>query len=106
MASMSSFRNGTFEFDGVDPGKYLVEAEAIGGYSCPQAGVRNASVVAGDVNGDGAVDPADLSLVVGRYRRTPGHSEWSSACDLNGDGRVDIRDLVWLGRLIRLPQSG
>lgn len=46
-----------------------------------------ATSVVGDVNGDGAVDAADLSILLGAWGSA------DPAADLNGDGTVDASDL-------------
>ena len=45
----------------------------------------------GDLNGDGAINILDLTLVAANLGRTG-----ENMADLNGDGVVDIRDLVLL----------
>lgn len=47
-----------------------------------------------DVNGDGKVNIADLSLALEYYRAAAGDANWEQAkrADINGDGVVDITD--------------
>jgi hypothetical protein len=49
-----------------------------------------------DVNGDSAVDLADLSLAFYYYQSRSGGANWASAqaADVNSDGVVDMLDLV------------
>jgi hypothetical protein len=49
-----------------------------------------------DVDGDSAVDLADLSLAFYYYQSRSGGANWASAraADVNGDGIVDMLDLV------------
>ena len=56
--------------------------------------VTTATVVPGDVNGDGQVDINDLTIVLANFGQTTGMT-WSTG-DLNGDGRVDFNDLTIL----------
>jgi hypothetical protein len=52
-----------------------------------------ANFAPGDANGDGAIDQADLNLVMGHYNQSGG---WSSG-DFTGDGVVDGADFnTWL----------
>ncbi|NBD25703.1 glycosyl hydrolase [Paenibacillus glycinis] len=50
----------------------------------------------GDVNGDGSLTAADLSLALDHYRATPQAADWSSAwrADVNADGIVDTTDFT------------
>src|SRR6266487_2087044 len=53
----------------------------------------------GDVNMDGCVTIADLSIVALAYHSVPGSPNWNPAADLNNDGSVGVDDLsivaVW-----------
>jgi len=53
----------------------------------------------GDVNMDGCVTIADLSIVALAYHSIPGSPNWNPAADLNNDGSVGVDDLsivaVW-----------
>lgn len=60
--------------------------------TCP---TQCADIVWGDVNGDSAVDIADLSVLAGYFS-----GSGAAVCDgsdMNRDGAVDIADLSWLG---------
>lgn len=52
--------------------------------------------LAGDVNGDGTVDPADLLTLADSWARTRGQPAYDGRCDLNGDDSVDVVDLLML----------
>jgi probable HAF family extracellular repeat protein len=54
----------------------------------------NFSLVNGDVNGDDAVDLADLVAIAAAWHSIPGSANWNPNADLNGDGSVDLAD--WL----------
>ncbi len=49
--------------------------------------------VAGDLDGDGDVDLADLSLMLAAYNTCDGDPNFNAAADLDGDGCVDLADL-------------
>jgi hypothetical protein len=51
-----------------------------------------------DLNGDGKVDLADLTILAKAYGSTPRSSNWNPIADICGDGRVDLRDLVTLAK--------
>lgn len=46
----------------------------------------------GDVNGDNAINLADLTAVSAAWRSTPGSKNWNPNADLNGDGVVNLED--------------
>ena len=53
------------------------------------------SSVKGDVNGDGAVDVADIATVISVMASTVGSgSATATAADVNGDGTVDVADIA------------
>ena len=52
--------------------------------------------IAGDVEGDGAVDPDDLTLLATAYGSTVGDSAYKERADLDYDGDVDADDLAIL----------
>jgi len=47
----------------------------------------------GDIDGDGDVDLADLSLLLAAYNTCTGDANFNPAADLDGDGCVDLADL-------------
>jgi hypothetical protein len=48
----------------------------------------------GDVNKDGSVDMADISIMVDAFMSVPGSPNWNPAADLNSDGTVDPLDIA------------
>lgn len=63
---------------------------ATGSYTIKLTGVAFVPPCPGDINGDGAVDSADLSIIIGRFGDlVPPLTQG----DLNGDGKVDSADL-------------
>src|SRR5262249_4345542 len=59
--------------------------------------LSNGSVV-GDVDGNGSVNCADVSLVKASFGKHVGQPGFNSAADLNNDTVVDIRDLIVITR--------
>lgn|ERR1017187_786777 len=55
-------------------------------------------VVAGDVNGDGKTDCADLAIVKTSFGKSAGQIGFDARADVNGDGVVDIRDLAFVAQ--------
>ncbi len=58
--------------------------------------LRACVAIAGDVNGDGVVDAADLYELSKAYGSELGEPNWIPNCDINGDGRVDALDMFTL----------
>ena len=56
------------------------------------------SGVAGDINGDGAVDCTDMALIKTLFGRTYGQPGFDPRADMNGDGVIDIRDLAFVAQ--------
>ncbi len=57
----------------------------------------------GDVNGDGAVNCADVSIVKSGFGKHTGQAGYNVAADLSNDGTIDIRDLFIVTR--QLPKT-
>ena len=53
-------------------------------------------LLAGDANGDNAVNILDLSILAGAYNASDGDGSFNPATDFNGDGVVNILDLSLL----------
>jgi hypothetical protein len=49
--------------------------------------------IMGDVNGDGTVDMADVSLLIDAFMTYPEHPLWNPDADLNQDNSVDMVDI-------------
>lgn len=54
--------------------------------------------ILGDVNGDGNVNCADVSIVKSSFGKHMGQAGYNIAADLNNDGTIDIRDLFIVSR--------
>jgi outer membrane protein assembly factor BamB len=52
------------------------------------------SPLAGDINGDGAVDVVDLLMLVDHWASVVGDPNYHVDADFNGDGSVDVVDLL------------
>jgi hypothetical protein len=61
----------------------------------------NSSSLPGDLNLDGAVNRADLALLVGNYGLTAGATGVQG--DMNGDGRVALTDMMLLRSMMTSP---
>lgn len=59
-------------------------------------GTADATVVNGDVNGEGIVDIADYTDLALAFDATPTSGNWNANADLNGDEIVDIADYTIL----------
>jgi parallel beta-helix repeat protein len=49
--------------------------------------------ILGDINGDGSVNMADISIVINAFLTLPGHPLWNPQADLDGNGSVDMLDI-------------
>jgi hypothetical protein len=75
-------------------GDAFMQAQAQSGLS--QLG----AVVKGDLNGDGAVNCADLAIIRASFGKRVGQAGFDIRADLNGDGVVNILDLSTEARLM------
>ncbi len=88
---------------GTPPGSYTLVISAISADSITTHTTTVPLVVTGvpgDVNGDGAVDCADLALVRASFGMTVGAAGYSLSADFNGDGIVDVQDLAFITHLL------
>jgi len=96
--------DGSFQFDNIPAGQYVVKFTALGHLSASttidvQAG-QGASVqvtlLAGDIDGSGTIDLTDASFIGANYKVQvpPAPAE----ADLNGDGFINLVDLVLVGK--------
>ena len=59
-----------------------------------------AAKIAGDVNGDGVVNCADLAIVTASIGKRAGQAGFDPRADLNGDGIVNLLDLTIVSRAL------
>ncbi len=95
--------DGHFVVEAVPPGRHTLAFEAPGFLASAPIRVTVATgqmatlprdsltLLAGDLNGDHAINSEDLSIIVASLGET---SPEALAADLNGDGQVDMSDLV------------
>jgi hypothetical protein len=94
--------------DGQAPGGIT---DAAGNYlrggpaGAPGDDVRPATVLAGDVNGDGVVNALDVAFVKLRLNKTPADAGYTVFADVNGDARVNALDVAAVKQRLarRLP---
>ncbi|TWU48574.1 hypothetical protein Poly51_44740 [Rubripirellula tenax] len=56
--------------------------------------------LAGDADGNGAVGPTDMGIVLDSIGATPGSDRWNENIDLDRDGRITVRDRVLIARAL------
>jgi len=78
------------------PGQYTFTLAAIDRTKVTQktATVTVLEALAGDANGDGHVDLADLLIVTNAFGTSVGEDAFDERADLNGDDSVDMQDLL------------
>ena len=64
----------------------------------------SASRLVGDVDGDGQVGIADVTMITD-VLLSHAETAWSMVCDVDGDGAVTISDVTWLIDMIMAPPS-
>jgi hypothetical protein len=52
----------------------------------------------GDVNGDGVLDSADLTILKGAFGALAGSPKYTAAADVNNDGIVNLLDLAYVSQ--------
>lgn len=62
--------------------------------------VTVASYKLGDVNADGKVNVADITVIANNILNLPNNTFVEAAADLNGDGKVNVADITCLANLI------
>jgi hypothetical protein len=96
--------DGSFQFDGVPAGQYVLQFSAAGYLTTTtpvdviegQGASVQVTLLAGDIDGNGAVDLTDASFIGANYQVQvpPAPAE----PDLNGDGFINLVDLVLVGK--------
>lgn len=75
-----------------------VKVEAVGNVFFDINNTNFTLRLAGDANGDGAINCADLSLVRASLGKRTGQAGFDPRADVNGDGVVDARDLNFVAQ--------
>ena len=81
-----------------DAGAIVFETTFTDGTSGIVKATPISSGIAGDVNGDGAVDCTDLAIIKALFGRTFGQAGFDPRADTNGDGIIDVRDLAFVAQ--------
>lgn len=100
---------GSILFEGLNPGDYTVKCGHPGYVKYIQTVTLNpgqmlnieGELLAGDVNGDDAVDLQDLDLIFSLLNTTEESDEWEYKMDYNGDDIIDIHDMVISSRNVQ-----
>ncbi len=99
-----SSADGSFQFDNVPAGQYIMQFKAAGyltitttvDVQAGQGATVQVTLLAGDIDGSGTVDLTDASFIGANYgvQAPPAPSE----ADLNDDGFINLVDLVLVGK--------
>jgi hypothetical protein len=73
-----------------------VKVEAVGNVYFDVSNANFTIRLTGDVDGDGSVGCADLSIVKGAMGKRTGQPGFDARADVNNDGVIDIRDLSYV----------
>jgi hypothetical protein len=100
-ASVPNSGSAVVTLPAVSTTKARIKVEAIGNVFFDVSNADFSIKLAGDVNGDGAVNCADVAVVKASMGKRTGQAGFDARADVDGNGAVDIRDLAFVTQ--RLP---
>jgi virginiamycin B lyase len=84
-------------------GFYSIAQDKAGNQENPKSAAEATTYVAvapGDLNGDGAVNCADINVVRSSFGKTVGQPGYNPVADVNHDGVVNVKDLSWVSQYL------
>jgi virginiamycin B lyase len=82
---------------------YSIATDWAGNQENPKTVAEATTYVAeapGDLNGDGAVNCADINVVMASFGKTVGQPGYNPVADVNHDGIVNVKDLSWVSQYL------
>jgi hypothetical protein len=74
-------------------GNYTIYANSWYNYTYAQEKKIFQAILTSDINRDGTVDMADISILIEKFMLTEDDPEWDPNCDLVKDGTIDMADI-------------
>jgi parallel beta-helix repeat protein len=91
----SDYKGTDANHDGIGDISYFIDANNTDRY--PLIRPHSMGLIT-DINADGIVNIADISIVAKAFRSRPGESNWNPIADLNHDGAVNISDITMVAK--------
>ncbi|MDP4180301.1 MAG: cohesin domain-containing protein [Bacillota bacterium] len=85
-----------YNYDVIEPGTLLTGSSSTPKIITPVPVTPTVNNVPEDINGDKAVNMADVILIAGCFNSTSTSSLYNKKCDLNNDGSVNMADVIKL----------
>ncbi|QSQ08452.1 hypothetical protein H0A61_00774 [Koleobacter methoxysyntrophicus] len=103
-----SDRDGGFVFEGLEPGIYTLRVSYAGYKACiEEVDLRGEQEIqkfitlkAGDIDGNGTIDKADLMMFMSYFSLSQSEPGWDARLDFVEDGTINICDLVLIAKNI------